>query len=76
MAWVHYRQLDADSYLAMRLLPRCAESLRLRPITTAVNLEVPVGSPEQQAVETGCATAPRSTTCPAPSPASPARPAC
>lgn len=29
----------------------CAESLRLRPITTSVQLEVPVGSPEQQAVE-------------------------
>lgn len=51
VAWVHYRQLDEHSYLAMRLLPRCAESLRLRPITAAVNLEVPVGSPEQQAVE-------------------------
>ncbi|MGI5292804.1 hypothetical protein ACQEVF_57165 [Nonomuraea polychroma] len=51
VAWVHYRQLDEDSYLVMRLLPRCAESLRLRPITTSVNFEVPVGSPEQQAVE-------------------------
>jgi hypothetical protein len=35
----------------MRLLPRCAESLRLRPITGSVQLEVPVGSPEHQAVE-------------------------
>ncbi|MFC3985199.1 hypothetical protein [Streptosporangium jomthongense] len=51
VAWVHYRQLDEDSYLAMRLLPRCAESPRLRPITAAVKLEVPVGSPEQQAIE-------------------------
>ncbi|MEV0169108.1 hypothetical protein [Nonomuraea fuscirosea] len=51
VAWVHYRQLDDDSYLLMRLLPRCAESLRLRPITTSMQLEVPVGSPEQQAVE-------------------------
>jgi hypothetical protein len=51
VAWVHYRQLDADSYLLMRLLPRCAESLRLRPITTSMQLEVPVGSPEQQAIE-------------------------
>ncbi|MEV2267778.1 hypothetical protein [Nonomuraea africana] len=34
-----------------RCLPRCAESQRLRPITTAVNLQVPFGSPEQQAIE-------------------------
>ncbi|MEV6863343.1 hypothetical protein AB0M44_20355 [Streptosporangium subroseum] len=51
VAWVHYRQLDEESYLLMRLLPRCAESLRLRPITTSVQLEVPIGSPEQQAIE-------------------------
>ncbi|WP_030453280.1 hypothetical protein [Herbidospora cretacea] len=51
VAWVHYRQLDEQSYLLMRLLPRCAESPRLRPITASVQLEVPAGSPEQQAVE-------------------------
>ncbi|MFI7642271.1 hypothetical protein [Nonomuraea sp. NPDC049400] len=51
VAWVDYRQLDEESYLVMRLLPRCAESLRLRPITASVELEVPVGSPEHQAVE-------------------------
>ncbi|MFD8562950.1 hypothetical protein ACFV1N_37230 [Streptosporangium canum] len=51
VAWGNYRQLDEQSYLVMRLLPRCAESLRLRPITTSVQLEVPAGSPEHQAVE-------------------------
>ncbi|MEU1734202.1 hypothetical protein [Streptosporangium sp. NPDC020145] len=51
VACVHYRQLNEESYLLMRLLPRCAESLRLRPITTSVHLEVPAGSPEQKAVE-------------------------
>jgi hypothetical protein len=50
-AWVHYRQLDEQTYLVMRLLPRCVESLQLRPITGSVQLEVPVGSPEHQAVE-------------------------
>jgi hypothetical protein len=50
VAWVHYRQLDEQTYLVMRLLPRFAESLRLRPITGSVQLEVPVGSPEHQAV--------------------------
>jgi hypothetical protein len=51
VAWVHYRQLDKQTYLVMRLLPRCTESLQLRPITGSVQLEVPVGSPEHQAVE-------------------------
>ncbi|MET8053353.1 hypothetical protein ABZU75_37775 [Streptosporangium sp. NPDC005286] len=51
VAWVHYRQLDEESYLVMRLLSRCAESLHLRPITASVQLEVPIGSPEHQAVE-------------------------
>ncbi len=51
VAWVHYQQLDEDSYLVLRLLPRCAESTRLRPITVSVELEAPQGSPEQQAVE-------------------------
>jgi hypothetical protein len=51
VAWLHYRQVDENSYLVLRLLPRCAESTRLRPITASVELEAPQGSPEQQAIE-------------------------
>lgn len=51
VAWVHYRQPEEQTCLVMRLLPRCAESLRLQPITGSVQLEAPVGSPERQAVE-------------------------
>jgi hypothetical protein len=51
VAWVHYRQLDEDTFLVLRLLSRCAESPRLRPITASVELDVPTDSPERRAVE-------------------------
>ena len=49
-AFVRYLQVDEACHLVIKLLPRCAESARLRPITMSVDLEVPPGSAEQQAV--------------------------
>jgi hypothetical protein len=51
VAYVHYEQFESDHYLVMRLVPLCAESLSLRPITVSAELKVTPGSPEQQAVE-------------------------
>jgi hypothetical protein len=51
VAWVHYRQLDEDTHLVLRLLSRCVESPRLRPVTASVELQTLPGSPEGQAVE-------------------------
>ncbi|WP_344242537.1 hypothetical protein [Actinocorallia libanotica] len=49
-AFVRYLQVNEACHLVIKLLPRCAESARLRPITMSVDLEVPPGSAEQQAV--------------------------
>src|SRR5258707_14056922 len=53
VAWVHYQQLDEQMYLVMRLLPRCAESLRLRPITASVDLEAPCRPADRRRVHGG-----------------------
>jgi len=50
-ACLRYIQLDDDHYSVLRLVPRSAESLRLRPITVSARLEVSPGSPEHEAVE-------------------------
>ncbi|MFI7210927.1 hypothetical protein ACIBP4_04505 [Micromonospora maritima] len=50
-AYVQYQQLPDGQYSVLRLLPKSAESARLRPITISGRLEVTSGSPEHQAVE-------------------------
>ncbi|MBF9127986.1 hypothetical protein I0C86_03085 [Plantactinospora sp. S1510] len=51
VAEVQYTQLDPEHFQVMRIVPLCAESTRLRPITTSLRLEVTTGSAEHQAVE-------------------------
>ncbi|MFI7640506.1 hypothetical protein [Nonomuraea sp. NPDC049400] len=51
IAFVRYLQLNERHYLVMRLVARAVESFSLRPIAGTFELQVPVDSAEQQAVE-------------------------
>ncbi|MFI6742740.1 hypothetical protein ACIBI9_58445 [Nonomuraea sp. NPDC050451] len=51
IAFVRYLQLNERHYLVMRLVARAVESFSLRPITGTFELQVPIDSAEQQAVE-------------------------
>ncbi|RFS44406.1 hypothetical protein D0Q02_22205 [Micromonospora craniellae] len=51
VAMVQYRQLDAERYQVMRILPRHPGVMHLRPITGTLRLEVNTGSPEHLALE-------------------------
>ncbi|TQS45096.1 restriction endonuclease [Cryptosporangium phraense] len=49
-AFIQYAQIDDEHYREMRLLPRCAESVKLRPITADVRLEADPGTSTANAI--------------------------